>query len=112
MEDLIYKLLFLFKQCLLNHSSFPHKFIHYSNIPIKSSFIFVHYQVITAGGYREPITLAQIKTNLEMESHEEKLHMMIKTSKMDAAKDQARDAAKAIRERQKEGTKLSFYYEY
>eukprot|EP01041_Mallomonas_annulata_P000721 gene721-1391_t len=64
--------------------------------------IFAFDEVITAGGYREPITLQQIRTNLEMESHEEKLHNMIKTSKMESAKDQARDAAKVIRDRQRE----------
>lgn len=38
----------------------------------------------------------------EMDSHEEKLHLMIKQSKMDSAKDQAARQAKAIRERQRE----------
>ena len=36
-----------------------------------------------------------------MDSHEEKLHKMIKQSKMDQAKDQAKEAAKSIREKQK-----------
>jgi coatomer subunit delta len=39
---------------------------------------------------------------MEMESHEEKLHNMIKLSKMESAKDQAQAAAKAIKDRQKE----------
>lgn len=64
--------------------------------------IFAFDEVLTSGGYREPITLQQIRTNLEMESHEEKLHNMIKISKMESAKDQARDAARTIKERQKE----------
>ena len=34
---------------------------------------------------------------MEMESHEEKLHNMIKLSKMESAKDQARDAARVIK---------------
>ena len=34
-----------------------------------------------------------------MESHEEKLHNMIKISKMESARDQAKDAAKLIGER-------------
>ncbi len=58
-------------------------------------------QVITTGGYREPITLAQIRTNLEMDSHEEKLHRMIKQSKMDQAKEQAREAQKSIKDKSK-----------
>jgi coatomer subunit delta len=70
------------------------------------SIIFAFDEVITAGGYREPINLQQIRTNLEMESHEEKLHNMIKVSKMESAKDQAKDAAKVIRERQREAQKL------
>jgi len=35
---------------------------------------------------------------MEMESHEEKLHLMIKQSKMETAKDQARAAANTIRD--------------
>jgi hypothetical protein len=59
--------------------------------------------VITAGGYREPVTLAQIRTNLEMESHEERLHNMIKQTKMEAAADQARAAESTIREKRASG---------
>lgn len=40
-----------------------------------------------------------------MESHEEKLHNMIKISKIESAKDQANDAAKVIRERQRAAQK-------
>jgi hypothetical protein len=43
---------------------------------------------------------------MDMESHEEKLHNMIKISKMESAKDQARDAAKSIRDRQREQQRL------
>ena len=39
---------------------------------------------------------------MEMESHEENLQKMIKQSKMESAKDQARDAARTIRDRQRE----------
>jgi hypothetical protein len=68
--------------------------------------MFAFDEVITAGGYREPITLQQIRTNMDMESHEEKLHNMIKISKMETAKDQARDAARVIRDRQREQQRL------
>ena len=61
--------------------------------------IFAFDEVLTAGGYREPITLPQIRSNLEMESHEERLHEMIKQTKMDAANDKARAAATTIREK-------------
>ena len=55
--------------------------------------IFALDEVITAGGYREDVTLSQIRVNLEMESHEEKLHQMIKASKMAQAKVRGRRAA-------------------
>ncbi len=64
--------------------------------------VFAFDEVITTGGYREAVNLQQIKTNMEMDSHEEKLALMIKQSKMDSAKDQAARQAKAIRERQRE----------
>jgi hypothetical protein len=51
--------------------------------------------------------LQQIKTNLEMESHEEKLHNMIKVSKMESAKDQAAVAARAIKDKQKEQMRMA-----
>lgn len=68
--------------------------------------LFAFDEVLTAGGYREPITLQQIHTNLEMDSHEEKLFNMIKLSKVETAKDAAKDAARAIRERQREQKRL------
>lgn len=64
--------------------------------------VFAFDEVLTTGGYRESVSLQQIKTNMEMDSHEEKLALMIKQSKMDSAKDQAARQAKAIRERQRE----------
>jgi len=62
--------------------------------------IFAFDEVLTSGGYKEGLPLSTIKANLEMESHEEKLHLMIKQSKEDAAKDEAKRQAKAIKERQ------------
>lgn len=48
-------------------------------------------EVVTHGGFREDgITLHQVRTNLEMESHEEKLAQMIKVSKMQEAKEAAK----------------------
>lgn len=70
--------------------------------------IFAFDEVITTGGYREPITLPQIRTNLEMDSHEEKLHKMIKQSKMEQARDQAKEAAKSIKEKQKDSQRTGF----
>lgn len=64
--------------------------------------LFAFDEVITTGGYREPITLQQIRTNMEMDSHEEKLHNMIKLSKMETAKDQAAAAAKSIKDKKEQ----------
>lgn len=44
----------------------------------------------------------QIKTNMEMDSHEERLHNMIQDSKREAAKEEAGRRAKELREKQKE----------
>jgi len=67
--------------------------------------VFAFDEVINAGGYKEDITLAQIKTNMEMESHEEKLHLMIKQSKIDTAKEEMKRKAVAIKEAQREQSK-------
>jgi len=67
--------------------------------------VFAFDEVITPGGYREYIDLRQIRQNLEMDSHEEKLHNMVKKTKMDSAKDQANHMSKVIRSRQKEAAK-------
>ena len=69
--------------------------------------VFAFDEVITSGGHRESITLQQIRSNLEMDSHEEKLQNMIKKSKMDSAKEEGARQAKVIRERQKEQMKTS-----
>ena len=44
----------------------------------------------------------QMKTNMEMDSHEERLHNMIQDSKREAAKEEAGRRAKELREKQKE----------
>mmetsp|Transcript_13745 Transcript_13745/g.20504 ORF Transcript_13745/g.20504 Transcript_13745/m.20504 type:complete len:541 (-) Transcript_13745:515-2137(-) len=67
--------------------------------------IFAFDEVITTGGYREYIDIRQIRTNLEMDSHEEKLHNMVKKTKIDSARDQATHMSKVIRTRQKEAAK-------
>ena len=43
-----------------------------------------------------------MKTNMEMDSHEERLHNMIQDSKREAAKEEAGRRAKELREKQKE----------
>ena len=49
----------------------------------------------------------QIKTNMEMDSHEERLHNMIQDSKREAAKEEAFRRAKELREKQKEAVSES-----
>jgi hypothetical protein len=60
--------------------------------------VFAFDEVLTTGGHRENISMAQISTNLLMESHEEKLHKMIQQSKVTQAKEEADRKAKVFRE--------------
>merc|ERR550514_550597 len=58
---------------------------------LKNAFdiIFAFDEVISFG-HRESVTLSQIKTYTEMDSHEEKLHQMIEQSKINEAKEAAK----------------------
>lgn len=67
--------------------------------------VFAFDEVITPGGYREYIDLRTVRQNLEMDSHEEKLHNMVQKTKMDSAKDQALQMQKQIKARQREAQK-------
>jgi len=60
--------------------------------------VYAFDEVLTYGGHRENITMAQIQTNLNMESHEEKLHKMIQQSKVTQAKEEADRKSKQFRE--------------
>ena len=66
--------------------------------------VFAFDEVISLG-YRENITIQQIRTNLEMDSHEETLHDMIEASKMQEAKEEAKKRAKAIKAEKRERAK-------
>lgn len=55
--------------------------------------IFAFDEVITTGGYREEVTLSSIRTNLQMDSHEEKMHDMIENQKRKAAEEKGRQRA-------------------
>ncbi|CAK9053266.1 unnamed protein product [Durusdinium trenchii] len=51
--------------------------------------VFAFDEVISFG-YRESVTLSQIKTYTEMDSHEERLHMMVEQSKINEAREMAK----------------------
>jgi len=62
--------------------------------------IFAFDEVLTAGGYKEEATLSSIRTNLIMDSHEEKIHQALKESKEEQARAEMQRQAKTIKERQ------------
>uniref|UniRef100_A0A7S2Y5F6 Coatomer subunit delta n=1 Tax=Entomoneis paludosa TaxID=265537 RepID=A0A7S2Y5F6_9STRA len=64
--------------------------------------IFAFDEVITAGGYKEEATLSSIRTNLVMESHEEKIHMALKQAKEDEARKKSEEVATALRKQKME----------
>eukprot|EP01138_Halocafeteria_seosinensis_P016052 gb/GECG01016380.1/.p1 GENE.gb/GECG01016380.1/~~gb/GECG01016380.1/.p1 ORF type:complete len:543 (+),score=94.12 gb/GECG01016380.1/:1-1629(+) len=64
--------------------------------------IFAFDEVITQGGHREEVNLEQVRTNLEMESHEERLAQMIKQSKENEAKEQSKRQQQQIRQKKRE----------
>ncbi|RLN46336.1 hypothetical protein BBJ29_009387 [Phytophthora kernoviae] len=68
--------------------------------------VFGFDELITAGGHSENINVQQIRVNMEMESHEEKLHNMILESKRAAAKDDMKRHTARIKEEQRERARL------
>ncbi|KAI9921539.1 hypothetical protein PsorP6_002532 [Peronosclerospora sorghi] len=68
--------------------------------------IFGFDELITAGGHSENVNVQQIRVNMEMESHEEKLHNMILESKRAAAKDDMKRHTARIKEEQRERARL------
>jgi hypothetical protein len=60
--------------------------------------IFAFDEVLTAGGYKEEATLTSIRTNLLMDSHEEKIHKALQQSKEDAARAEMQKKAKNLQE--------------
>lgn len=67
--------------------------------------IFSFDEVITTGGYREDITLSEIKKNLQMESHEEQVFIMLENKKKEDAKKAMDERAAQIKKRQMEALK-------
>lgn len=60
--------------------------------------IFAFDEVLTTGGYKEDVSLSAIRTNLLMDSHEEKIAIALEKSKQDAAKAEMQKKAKTLQE--------------
>lgn len=58
--------------------------------------IFAFDEVITAGGYKEEITLPAIRTNLEMDSHEERVAIAMQEEKKAQANEKMRTEQKRL----------------
>jgi hypothetical protein len=67
--------------------------------------IFAFDEVLTVGGYKEDVALSDIRTNLQMESHEEQVHIMIQDKKKEDAKKAMEGKANEIKKRQMEALK-------
>jgi len=63
--------------------------------------IFAFDEVVT-NGFKEYVTMQQVKTYTTMDSHEERIQNIITHSKINEAKDQARTKAKAIEMKKRE----------
>jgi len=70
--------------------------------------IFAFDEVLTSGGYKEDATLSSIRTNLLMDSHEEKVHLALKQSKEDAARDEMKKQAKHLEKQRMEQMRKNF----
>ena len=70
--------------------------------------IFAFDEVLTAGGYKEDVSLSAIRTNLLMDSHEEKIANALQKSKQDAAKVEMQKKAKTLQEEKMANLRQSF----
>lgn len=71
--------------------------------------IFAFDEVLTAGGYKEEATLNTIRTNLLMDSHEEKIQTAIRENQEAEARKRMMDQAKKIQEQKMQQTKQNFF---
>jgi len=80
-------------------------------VVLKNAFDIVFaFDEVVSFGHRESVTLSQIKSYTEMDSHEEKLHQMIEQSKINEAKEMAKKRQKELKAMGKDpsmgGTKM------
>lgn len=61
-----------------------------ANISKRVFDITLAFDDVISLGYRESVSLAQIESALEMESSEEKLHIMLMKAKLNEAKEMAK----------------------
>ena len=65
--------------------------------------VFAFDEVLTGGGYKVDLSMTELRANLTMDSHEEKLHQMIIESKRQEAHDNMILQAGIIKEQKREG---------
>mmetsp|Transcript_102089 Transcript_102089/g.295379 ORF Transcript_102089/g.295379 Transcript_102089/m.295379 type:complete len:543 (-) Transcript_102089:81-1709(-) len=70
--------------------------------------IFAFDEVLTAGGYKEDATLSSIRTNLAMDSHEEKIAIALRQSREEQAKQEMQQKAKALQEQKMAAMRQTF----
>lgn len=63
------------------------------------------FDEIVALGYRESVNLAQIKTFVEMDSHEEKVYLAVRQTQEREAKQKMREKAKELQRQRLEASK-------
>lgn len=63
------------------------------------------FDEIVALGYRESVNLAQIKTFVEMDSHEEKVYLAVRQTQEREAKQKMREKAKELQRQRLESSK-------
>merc|ERR1712060_988091 len=68
--------------------------------------VFAFDEVISFG-HRESVTLSQIKSYTEMDSHEEKLHQMIEQSKINEARETAKKKQQELKKQRIQAAKDS-----
>lgn len=65
------------------------------------------FDEIVALGYRESVNLAQIRTFVEMDSHEEKVYRAVRMTQEREAKNKMREKAKELQRQRMEANKKS-----
>ena len=70
--------------------------------------IFAFDEVLTAGGYKEEASLSSIRTNLLMDSHEEKIAIALRESREAQARQEMQQKAKSLQEQKMAAMRQTF----